>query len=48
MSGRTASGGRSNAAAYTPNWGLQIAVFNYFSALREDLKVSAFVTRFLG
>ena len=28
--------------------GLRIAVFNYFSALREDLKGSAFVTRFLG
>ena len=28
--------------------GLRIAVFNYSSALREDLKGSAFVTRFLG
>ena len=32
----------------TPNCGLRIAVFNYSSALREDLKGSAFVTRFLG
>ena len=31
-----------------PNWGLRIAVFDYSSALREDLKGSAFVTRFLG
>ena len=31
-----------------PNWGLRIAVFNYSSALREDLKGSAFVTQFLG
>ena len=37
-----------NAAAYTPNWGLRIAVFDYSSALREDLKGSAFVTQFLG